>query len=151
MPLAASSATPLIPHTPRHSLFTPPSIAWVISAGVTPFGQGYSTSGSGCIGSIVVGAQHDCHESSFTQAVILSFFRSDLSLKLRSGAMELRIEKPSFKYTSGQWLFLQVPELSRWQWHPVGYNLFHEVSRLILFDLSLRSPRRLTIPTFQSM
>ncbi|KAJ7796012.1 NADPH oxidase isoform 1 [Mycena olivaceomarginata] len=35
-----------------------------------------------------------------------------------SGAMELRIEKPSFKYTSGQWLFLQVPELSRWQWHP---------------------------------
>jgi hypothetical protein len=37
--------------------------------------------------------------------------------------MELRIEKPSFKYTSGQWLFLQVPELSRWQWHPVGYDL----------------------------
>ncbi|KAJ7262943.1 NADPH oxidase isoform 1 [Mycena rebaudengoi] len=35
-----------------------------------------------------------------------------------SGAMELRIVKPSFKYTSGQWLFLQVPELSRWQWHP---------------------------------
>jgi len=35
-----------------------------------------------------------------------------------SGAMELRIIKPSFKYTAGQWLFLQVPELSRWQWHP---------------------------------
>ncbi|KAJ7148803.1 NADPH oxidase isoform 1 [Mycena crocata] len=35
-----------------------------------------------------------------------------------SGAMELRIVKPSFKYTPGQWLFLQVPELSRWQWHP---------------------------------
>ncbi|KAJ7723641.1 NADPH oxidase [Mycena metata] len=35
-----------------------------------------------------------------------------------SGAMELRIEKPSFKYTPGQWLFLQVPELSSWQWHP---------------------------------
>ncbi|KAI0004260.1 NADPH oxidase [Russula compacta] len=35
-----------------------------------------------------------------------------------SGAMELRIVKPSFKYTAGQWLFLQVPELSRWQWHP---------------------------------
>jgi len=34
------------------------------------------------------------------------------------GAMELRIVKPSFKYTSGQWLFLQIPELSRWQWHP---------------------------------
>lgn len=35
-----------------------------------------------------------------------------------SGAMELRIVKPSFKYTAGQWLFIQVPELSRWQWHP---------------------------------
>ncbi|KAJ7620996.1 ferric reductase NAD binding domain-containing protein, partial [Roridomyces roridus] len=35
-----------------------------------------------------------------------------------SGAMELRIEKPSFKYTAGQWLFLQVPEISRFEWHP---------------------------------
>jgi NADPH oxidase len=33
--------------------------------------------------------------------------------------MELRIIKPSFKYTAGQWLFIQVPEISRWQWHPV--------------------------------
>ena len=36
-----------------------------------------------------------------------------------SGAMELRIVKPSFKYTSGQWLFVQVPEVSKFQWHPV--------------------------------
>ncbi|KAI6047698.1 ferric reductase NAD binding domain-containing protein [Pisolithus marmoratus] len=35
-----------------------------------------------------------------------------------SGAMELRIIKPDFTYTAGQWLFLQVPEISRWQWHP---------------------------------
>jgi len=35
-----------------------------------------------------------------------------------SGAMELRIIKPSFKYTAGQWLFVQVPELSKLQWHP---------------------------------
>ncbi|THH08738.1 hypothetical protein EW145_g2500 [Phellinidium pouzarii] len=35
-----------------------------------------------------------------------------------SGAMELRIVKPSFKYTAGQWLFIQVPEVSKWQWHP---------------------------------
>ncbi|TFY82333.1 hypothetical protein EWM64_g1674 [Hericium alpestre] len=35
-----------------------------------------------------------------------------------SGAMELRIVKPSFKYTAGQWLFVQVPDVSRWQWHP---------------------------------
>jgi len=34
------------------------------------------------------------------------------------GAMELRIIKSSFKYTAGQWLFIQIPELSRWQWHP---------------------------------
>jgi NADPH oxidase len=32
--------------------------------------------------------------------------------------MELRIIKPSFKYTAGQWLFIQVPEISRFQWHP---------------------------------
>ncbi|KAJ7783709.1 NADPH oxidase [Mycena maculata] len=35
-----------------------------------------------------------------------------------SGAMELRIIKPSFKYTAGQWLFIQVPEISHFQWHP---------------------------------
>jgi NADPH oxidase len=35
-----------------------------------------------------------------------------------SGAMEFRIVKPSFKYTAGQWLFLQVPEVSKFQWHP---------------------------------
>jgi NADPH oxidase len=37
-----------------------------------------------------------------------------------TGAMELRIVKPSFKYTAGQWLFVQVPDVSRWQWHPVS-------------------------------
>jgi len=35
-----------------------------------------------------------------------------------SGAMELRIIKPSFKYTAGQWLFIQIPDVSPWQWHP---------------------------------
>ncbi|KZP00841.1 NADPH oxidase [Calocera viscosa TUFC12733] len=35
-----------------------------------------------------------------------------------SGAMELRIIKKSFKYTAGQWLFIQVPEVSKLQWHP---------------------------------
>jgi len=35
-----------------------------------------------------------------------------------SGAMELRIVKPSLKYTAGQWLFVQVPEISKFQWHP---------------------------------
>ncbi|KAN0100557.1 Ferric reductase NAD binding domain containing protein [Tylopilus felleus] len=35
-----------------------------------------------------------------------------------SGVMELRIIKPSFKYTAGQWLFIQVPKISGFQWHP---------------------------------
>lgn len=39
------------------------------------------------------------------------------------GAMELRIVKPSFKYTAGQWLFIMVPEISGWQWHPVSGSL----------------------------
>jgi len=37
--------------------------------------------------------------------------------------MELRIDKPSFRYKAGQWLFIQIPELSRWQWHPVCNHL----------------------------
>ncbi|GAA5867119.1 hypothetical protein JCM8547_006245 [Rhodosporidiobolus lusitaniae] len=35
-----------------------------------------------------------------------------------SGTMELRFVKPSFKYKSGQWLFLCVPDVSKFQWHP---------------------------------
>jgi len=35
-----------------------------------------------------------------------------------SGAMELRLIKPSFKYTAGQWVFVQVPDVSSLQWHP---------------------------------
>ena len=34
------------------------------------------------------------------------------------GAIELRFVKPSFSYKAGQWLYLNVPELSRFQWHP---------------------------------
>lgn len=33
-------------------------------------------------------------------------------------AMEIQFKKPSMKYKAGQWLFLQVPEVSRQQWHP---------------------------------
>ncbi|KAF9513876.1 hypothetical protein BS47DRAFT_1295638 [Hydnum rufescens UP504] len=35
-----------------------------------------------------------------------------------SGAMEFRIQKPSFKYMAGQWLFIQIPDVSAFQWHP---------------------------------
>ncbi|GAA5948535.1 hypothetical protein JCM10213_003893 [Rhodosporidiobolus nylandii] len=35
-----------------------------------------------------------------------------------SGTMELRFTKPSFSYKAGQWLFLNVPDVSSLQWHP---------------------------------
>jgi hypothetical protein len=35
--------------------------------------------------------------------------------------MEIRFKKPSMKYKAGQWLFLNVPDVSRWQWHPVSF------------------------------
>lgn len=35
-----------------------------------------------------------------------------------SDAMEIQFKKPSMKYKAGQWLFLQVPSVSRQQWHP---------------------------------
>ncbi|KMU73245.1 cytochrome b-245 heavy chain subunit beta [Coccidioides immitis RMSCC 3703] len=33
-------------------------------------------------------------------------------------AMEIQFSKPSMKYKAGQWLFIQVPDISRGQWHP---------------------------------
>ncbi|KAK2783711.1 hypothetical protein FQN53_008977 [Emmonsiellopsis sp. PD_33] len=33
-------------------------------------------------------------------------------------AMEIQFFKPSFTYKAGQWLFIQVPDVSRTQWHP---------------------------------
>ena len=32
--------------------------------------------------------------------------------------MEIQFNKPSMKYKAGQWLFLQVPDVSSTQWHP---------------------------------
>ncbi|KAK8072106.1 Cytochrome b-245 heavy chain subunit beta [Apiospora saccharicola] len=32
--------------------------------------------------------------------------------------VEIQFNKPSFKYKAGQWLFLQVPGVSAYQWHP---------------------------------
>ncbi|KAF7561822.1 hypothetical protein G7046_g2306 [Stylonectria norvegica] len=32
--------------------------------------------------------------------------------------VEIQFNKPSFKYKAGQWLFLQVPSISKYQWHP---------------------------------
>ncbi|CRG90868.1 NADPH oxidase 1 [Talaromyces islandicus] len=33
-------------------------------------------------------------------------------------AMEVQFRKPSMKYKAGQWIFIQVPEVSNTQWHP---------------------------------
>lgn len=33
-------------------------------------------------------------------------------------AIEIQFEKPSFKYKAGQWLFLNMPSVSKHQWHP---------------------------------
>ncbi|KAF8243775.1 hypothetical protein K440DRAFT_560614 [Wilcoxina mikolae CBS 423.85] len=33
-------------------------------------------------------------------------------------AMEIQFKKPSMTYKSGQWLFLQIPAISAYQWHP---------------------------------
>lgn len=35
-----------------------------------------------------------------------------------SGVVELRFVKPTFKYKAGQWLFLNIPAISKTQWHP---------------------------------
>src|SRR3954466_6987115 len=32
--------------------------------------------------------------------------------------MEIQFNKPSMKYKAGQWLFLNVPSVSKTQWHP---------------------------------
>jgi NADPH oxidase 1 len=65
-----------------------------------------------------------------------------------SGAMELRIIKPSFKYTAGQWLFIQVPEVSRWQWHPVRNEQFVFYVVLTAEKNSLPSLLLLKIPMY---
>ena len=32
--------------------------------------------------------------------------------------IELQIKKPSMKYKAGQWVFVSVPDISKYQWHP---------------------------------
>ncbi|KAF9433747.1 hypothetical protein BGZ76_009027 [Entomortierella beljakovae] len=35
-----------------------------------------------------------------------------------AGVIELQIQKPSFKYKPGQYMFVNVPDISNYQWHP---------------------------------
>ncbi|KAK4054371.1 hypothetical protein OIO90_003604 [Microbotryomycetes sp. JL221] len=39
-------------------------------------------------------------------------------LAFPAGVIELRFVKPSMNFKAGQWLFLNVPNVSKWQWHP---------------------------------
>lgn len=43
--------------------------------------------------------------------------------------MEIRFNKPSLRYKSGQWLFLQVPEISQFQWF-----VYHSLARNTSID-----------------
>jgi hypothetical protein len=53
-----------------------------------------------------------------------------------SGAMEVRFKKDSMKYKAGQWLFLNCPEVSRYQWHPVSPISAMTAERLmVVYDL----------------
>lgn len=51
--------------------------------------------------------------------------------------MELRIIKPSFKYVPGQWLFIQIPDVSHYQWHPVSFMPLLYLRSLNVFCSSL--------------
>ncbi|KAF9577452.1 hypothetical protein BGW38_007327 [Lunasporangiospora selenospora] len=35
-----------------------------------------------------------------------------------AGVIELQIQKPSFSYKPGQYMFVNVPDISKYQWHP---------------------------------
>lgn len=35
-----------------------------------------------------------------------------------AGVIELQIQKPSFSYKPGQYMFINVPDVSKYQWHP---------------------------------
>lgn len=69
--------------------------------------------------------------------------------------MELRIIKPSFKYVAGQWLFVQVPEISSLQWHPVSQKLpsrrLGSNLTVIRLKSSSQSPLHRKTHTFQSI
>lgn len=85
-----------------------------LSSGLVSF-----ISGRGCTGNTGPGGPQNCPRFLFTPVVsTFIFFVVRVNVDVFSGAMELRIVKPSFKYTAGQWLFIQVPDVSRWQWHP---------------------------------
>ena len=51
-------------------------------------------------------------------AGIMTFFCVRRVLTKFIDAVEIQFRKPSMKYKAGQWLFLNCPEVSTYQWHP---------------------------------
>ncbi|KAF9897695.1 hypothetical protein BX616_005137 [Lobosporangium transversale] len=54
----------------------------------------------------------------------IRFYRARLDTRLvkaiqhPAGVIELQIQKPSFSYKPGQYMFINVPDVSKYQWHP---------------------------------
>ena len=70
------------------------------------------------IASLLYGMYRSFRKTDVT-AVIVHPERIPLSqIQLTLGVIEIRFVKPSFKYLSGQWVWLNVPALSRMQFHP---------------------------------
>ncbi|SCV69961.1 BQ2448_1355 [Microbotryum intermedium] len=63
-----------------------------------------------------------------------------------AGAMELQFSHPAFHYKPGQWLFLNVPELAPWQWHPFTISSAPEDPYVSVHILSL--PEKACTDTF---
>lgn len=55
---------------------------------------------------------------------IIRVYRARLDTRLvkaiqhPAGVIELQIQKPSFSYKPGQYMFVNVPDISKYQWHP---------------------------------
>lgn len=105
-----------------------------MKVGDTPFGLVSCTLESVCGGSTVPAERLDFRRCLYTPVVRLqSYIPFYEQLRLFTlGAMELRIVKPSFKYTAGQWLFIMVPEISGWQWHPVSWGVAITYSPMLI-------------------
>lgn len=42
----------------------------------------------------------------------------EFALTYKTDVVEIQFSKPSFKYKAGQWLFIKLPAVSKYQWHP---------------------------------
>jgi len=145
MYLDASSVTRLNQTLLPHSLTTQPTTALDIIAGASSSGLSSSTLVN-VFGGRSVLVKPPNYQRSSSIRVVSSLFWIHSPLIFPLGAMELRIIKPGLKYTAGQWIFLQIPEVSRFQWHPVRFSRYLH-SLLFIDKISLPSRLRRRIHT----